>query len=126
MRGGSDTLDPMTDIRSVYVTAADEAQAEALAEALLERRLIACANLLPAMRSLYRWEGRMQRDEEIGIILKTTASRVGDVLQAIDEQHPYDVPCAVAWPVVDGLPAYLSWVREEADGASDASDPEPT
>lgn len=114
---GADRLEAMTDIRSIYVTTADQAQAEALAEALLEQRLIACANVLPGMRSLYRWEGRVQRDDEVAMILKTTASHIDDVLLAIEELHPYDVPCAVAWPVVDGLPAYLDWVREETNGA---------
>ena len=110
----------MTDVRSIYVTAADAAQAEALAEALLERRLVACANLLPRMRSLYRWQGRLERDDEVAMILKTTADRLDEALRAIDALHPYDVPCAVAWPVEAGLPAYLDWVREETrpgDGA---------
>lgn len=103
----------MTDVRSIYMTTATMDQAESLSAALLDRRLIACANILPAMRSLYRWEGEVQREDEVVVLLKTAADRVEDVLQAIDELHPYDVPCAVAWPVEHGLAAYLDWVREE-------------
>lgn len=103
----------MTDVRSIYLTAPDLDGAHALADALLERRLIACANLLPGMRSLYRWQGQTVADEEVAMIVKTTEARVGDVLAAVQELHPYDVPCAVAWPVAEGLTPYLDWVREE-------------
>ena len=103
----------MNDVRSIYVTTSDAAQAEVLAAALLERRLIACANILAGMRSLYRWEGAVQRDDEVVVILKTAADRLDDTLAAIDELHPYDVPCAVVWPVEAGLDAYLEWVVAE-------------
>lgn len=102
-----------TRARTVYVTAADEAQASALASTLLERHLIACANLLPGMRSLYRWQGRVEEDGEVAILLKTSVERVDEVLAAVDEVHPYDTPCAVVWPIVAGLPDYLAWVLEE-------------
>lgn len=103
----------MSEVRSIYVTAADEVQARELAGALLERRLIACANLFPGMRSLYRWKGETVEDQEVAMILKTTAVRVDELVAAIAELHPYDVPCAVAWPVDAGVDAYLDWVRDE-------------
>lgn len=109
----------MTDIRSIYVTAADASQAEELAQILLERRLVACANIMTGMRSLYRWEGAMQRDDEVAMILKTTVERADDVLRAIHDLHPYDVPCAVAWPVDAGLEPYLDWVRKEVRPAGE-------
>ena len=103
----------MTDIRSIYVTIHDMDQAGALADELLRRRLIACANALPGMRSWYRWEGTVRHDEEVVVILKTTAALLDETLLAIDELHPYDVPCAVVWTVETGLDAYLDWVRTE-------------
>ena len=103
----------MSDVRSIYVTAGNEAQAHELADALLERRLVACANLLPGMRALYRWEGKTVEDQEVVLILKSSADRIDDALAAIDALHPYEVPCAVVWPVEAGLPAYLDWVRGE-------------
>lgn len=103
----------MTDVRSIYVTIPDMDQASAFAEELLQRRLIACANVLPGMRSWYRWQGKVQRDEEVVVILKTTAAMLDETLRAVDELHPYEVPCAVVWPVDTGLAAYLDWVRAE-------------
>ena len=110
----------MSDVRSIYVTAPDVAQAEALAGALLERRLIACANVLPGMRALYRWQGAVVRDDEVVMIAKTVQDRLDEALRAIDELHPYEVPCAVAWPVETGLGAYLDWVRDETRPPSEA------
>lgn len=107
----------MTDVRSIYVTAADPDQARNLADALLERRLIACANVFPGMRSLYRWRGDTVEDDEVAMILKTSADRLDEALEAVGRLHPYEVPCAVAWPVDAGLPAYLDWVRDETRAA---------
>jgi periplasmic divalent cation tolerance protein len=106
----------MTEARTVYVTAADEAQAASLARALLERRLIACANLLPGMRSFYRWEGAVQDEGEVAMLLKTAASRVEEVIAAVEELHPYDTPCVVVWGIEAGSAAYLRWVVAESGG----------
>ena len=102
----------MSDARTVYVTAADEDQAEDLARALLERGLIACANLLPRMRSLYLWKGEVQDDREVAMLLKTRQDRLEELIVAVEQLHPYDVPCVVAWPIEAGSEAYLDWVRE--------------
>jgi len=102
----------MSDARTVYVTAADEDQAEDLARALLERGLIACANLLPRMRSLYLWNGEVQDDREVAMLLKTRQDRLEELIVAVERLHPYDVPCVVAWPIEAGSEAYLDWVRE--------------
>jgi len=102
----------MSDARTVYVTAADEDQAADLARALLERGLIACANLLPRVRSLYLWNGEVQDDHEVAMLLKTRNDRVEELVVAVERLHPYDVPCVVAWPIVAGSEAYLDWVRE--------------
>lgn len=109
----------MTEIRSLYLTFETAEQAESLAEALLERRLIACANVLPGMRSLYRWRGDVVRDDEVVMICKTATDRLDEALGAVEELHPYDVPCAVAWPVEAGLEGYLDWVREETRPAGE-------
>jgi periplasmic divalent cation tolerance protein len=106
----------MTDARTVYVTAADERQAATLARALLERRLIACANLLPGMRSFYRWQGAVHDEPEVAMLLKTTTSRVDAVIAAVEELHPYDTPCVVVWPIEAGAQAYLAWIAHEVEG----------
>lgn len=102
----------MTDVRTLYLTAADEEQAVAIAEALLARGLIACANVLPPMRSLYRWRGRTHDEGEVAMLLKTRADRVDEAIEAACEVHPYEEPCVVAWPIVAGAAPYLAWVRD--------------
>jgi len=100
-------------VRTVYVTTGSEVEARAIARTLLEERLIACANILPRMQSLYRWEGDVQEDEEVAMLLKTHAKLVEGVVARVEALHAYDVPCVVAWPVDVGAYAYLAWVRAE-------------
>lgn len=100
------------EIRSLYVTAADTEQAAALASALLERRLVACANVVPGVRSLYRWRGEVVDEGEVVLICKTAADRAELAVAAVEALHPYDVPCAVAWPVAEASAAYARWVVE--------------
>lgn len=86
--------------------------ADRIAEALVGERLVACVNLT-GVRSIYRWEGAVQRDEEVLAIIKTTRERIEAVKARLRELHPYQVPELLALPVADGLPAYLDWVRTE-------------
>ena len=106
----------MSEARTIYVTAADEGQAATLARTLLERRLIACANVLPGMRSFYRWQGAVQDEGEVAMLLKTAASRVDAVIAAVEELHAYETPCVVVWPIEAGSRAYLDWVVTESVG----------
>lgn len=101
----------MTDARTVYVTVSDEKQAADLARALLARGLIACANVLPEVRSLYLWQGEVQDEPEAALLLKTRQDRLEELIAAVEELHPYDVPCVVAWPIDAGSEGYLEWVR---------------
>lgn len=91
----------------------DRAAAEKLAELLLERRLAACVNILAPCRSVYRWKGAVQHDEEHPMLIKTTAERYPELEQAIRGAHPYELPEIVAVPIERGLPAYLDWVAAE-------------
>lgn len=101
----------------VLTTLPDAQSAEALAGQLIHERLVACANVLPGVRSIYRWEGEVRRDEESLVILKTTRSSLRRLRQRLPELHPYDVPELVALEVAGGLEAYLDWVRAGAGGA---------
>lgn len=101
---------------SVYVTCGSLDDARRLADALLERRLVACVNLVPGVVSLYRWQGATTEDAEVLMFCKTRAARVPEVLAAVAELHPYEEPCAVALPLTDGLPGYLRWVAAETTG----------
>ena len=105
-----------TDVRTALVTAPDSGTAERIARTLVEEGLVACVNLVPGVVSLYRWEGEVQRDQEVLMVLKTTAGRAEAVRARVVEEHPYDVPEVLVLPVVAGHPAYLNWVRDEVGG----------
>jgi len=99
----------LTDAVVCLVTAPPE-QAEEIALAVLEPRLAACVNIVPAVRSLYWWEGELQRDDEALLVIKTTAGAVDALRTRLGEVHPYDVFELVALDVAAGNPAYLDWI----------------
>jgi periplasmic divalent cation tolerance protein len=101
---------------AAYLTFPDSATAEALASALVDARLAACVNVLPQAMSVYRWDGAVVRAPEVVAVAKTTAGRMTALVAMVEAHHPYDVPCVVAYPAADGLPAFLDWVRAEVDG----------
>jgi Uncharacterized protein involved in tolerance to divalent cations len=97
----------------VYVTAPNQAEAESLARMAVEGRLAACANILPGMRSLYWWQGRLEQAEEAVLILKTTEALVPALTEALTKAHSYDCPCVVALPIAAGNPDFLRWIEDE-------------
>ena len=99
--------------RLVYVTAPGMDEAQSLARLAVERRLAACANILPGMRSLYWWQGRMESAEEVVLILKTTEALEEVLIQALTDSHSYDCPCVVSLPIESGNPAFLQWIEDE-------------
>jgi periplasmic divalent cation tolerance protein len=84
--------------------------ATAFARALVEARLAACVNLLPEMRSVYRWQGTIEEESERQLVIKTRLQRVPDLWARLDELHPYEVPEFIVVPIVDGSDAYLGWL----------------
>ena len=97
----------------VYSTAASQAEALSIARAVLEQRLAACANIIPAMTSLYWWEGALEQAQEVGIIFKTTQEAAESLTQAIKERHSYQCPCVIVLPINGGNPDYLRWIGQE-------------
>ncbi len=97
---------------AVLITAPDAETGARLAHSLVEERLAACANLVPGVRSIYRWEGRVEDSEEVLLVVKTRAERIDALAARVCELHPYDVPEVIALPVAGGSRAYLEWVRE--------------
>jgi len=91
----------------------DRPAAEKLANVLVSQGLAACVNVLAPCRSVYRWKGALQNDEEIPVLVKTTVARYPALEAAIRANHPYELPEIVALPIERGLPAYLDWVTEE-------------
>jgi periplasmic divalent cation tolerance protein len=97
----------------VLTNVPDRAAAEKLADMLIEKRLAACVNILAPCRSVYRWKGALQHDEEHPMLIKTTQERYLALEQALRERHPYELPEIIAVPIERGLPAYLDWVAAE-------------
>ena len=91
----------------------DRAAAERLADTLIEKRVAACVNILAPCRSVYRWKGAVQHDEEHPVLIKTTAERYPELERAVRAGHPYELPEIIAVPIERALPAYLDWVAAE-------------
>lgn len=98
----------------VFTNLPDRAAAERIADMLVEKRLAACANILAPCRSVYRWQGAVQREEEHPLFMKTTAERYPALEEALRAAHPYELPEIIAVPVERGFAAYLDWVAAES------------
>ena len=91
---------------------ADEASAAAAATQLLDEGLIACANILPPMRSLYTWQGERGEAAEVGVLFKTDASLLDEASARLAELHPYETPAVLGWRADAATPATSAWLRE--------------
>ncbi|HST59712.1 MAG TPA: divalent-cation tolerance protein CutA [Longimicrobium sp.] len=112
MTAGADAADVVLALS----TAPDAATAERIARALVDERLIACANLVPGLTSIYRWQGEVQADPEVLLLMKTRRAVVQRLKERLPQLHPYQVPELVVTEVTDGLAPYCAWVRGETDG----------
>lgn len=91
----------------------DAATADALAGALVEARLAACVSFTTGVQSVYRWQGKVERANEVTLTIKTTQRHYAALEAAIRAAHPYELPEIIALPVVAGLPSYLHWIVAE-------------
>lgn len=98
----------------VLVTCPGRKVGERLANALVAERLAACVNIIPRLTSIYRWEGKICRDAEVLLVIKTRRARLPALTRRVKSLHPYSVPEVIAIPVAGGSAAYLSWVRDSA------------
>lgn len=101
----------MTELRLVLITAPSERVAAEIGRALVEERLLACANLIPGLRSIYRWEGQICDEAEVLLLGKTTAEKLPALTARLPALHPYQTPELLAVSVESGLEPYLQWVR---------------
>lgn len=108
----------MSRFSLVYVTAPDAARAQALAFSVVEAHLAACANILGAMTSVYRWQGAIETSGEISVLFKTRADLVPALTDHVRARHPYEIPCVVAVPIMGGEPAFLDWIGAETLAAA--------
>ncbi|MCU1308898.1 MAG: periplasmic divalent cation tolerance protein [Candidatus Angelobacter sp.] len=103
----------MTDKRIILTTTGSKEEARKIANALVERRLAACVNIVPKVESIYRWEGKIETAEEWLLIIKTQSSAFGRVRDAIKELHSYDLPECVSISIDEGSGEYLQWIADQ-------------
>ena len=97
----------------VYMTAGSENEARAIGNKLVASKLAACVNIIDGMRSIYRWDGKLQEDREVVLIAKTRAERLDELIDTVKRIHSYDCPCIVSLPIDGGNPAFLDWITSE-------------
>jgi len=100
------------DVLLVLSTFPEAATARRIARQLVEEKHAACANVLPGVQSIYRWQGKVEEAGEILVFFKTTAGRFEALTTALRQMHPYEVPEIIAFSVTQGLPQYLQWISD--------------
>lgn len=103
----------MTDKIVVFSACASAEEAQRIARALVEKRLAACVNVLPGVRSVYRWKDAIEEEEEVLLLIKSSRALLEELRDEIERMHSYEVPEVVALSVVDGSERYLSWMDRE-------------
>ena len=104
----------------VFMTAANREEAARLADKLVEARLAACVQILPEMESVYRWQGQIERQQEVLLIAKTTLARFDELEKEVRALHSYETPEIVAIPLANGSKPYLKWLKESVASESQA------
>ncbi len=105
-------------MRVIYCTTPLD-MADAVADTLVESRVAACVSIVPRIRSVYRWQGKVEREDEALLMIKTTEEHTEAVIDRIRRVHPYEVPEAIALPIVAGLPEYLDWLTDQVGESTD-------
>ncbi len=106
------SANPALDVHVAFCTCPDATTAESLARDLVEAGLAACVNVLPGVRSIYRWQGKLEHDDEALMMIKTTGGRLDALVARIRARHPYDVPEVICHRITAGHDPYLDWVRQ--------------
>jgi periplasmic divalent cation tolerance protein len=97
----------------IYMTAGSLDEARDIGRTLVDERLAACVNILEGMRSLYRWDGGVEEDEEVVLIAKSRSTLVDALTERVKAIHSYDCPCVIALPITGGNPEFLDWIGLE-------------
>ena len=96
----------------IYCTCPDIETAQRISRLAVEQRLAACINQIPGITSIYTWDGNIQEDQEVLLIVKTTEERFDEFQKLVNDEHPYDLPEIIALPVTQGSPDYLDWIKQ--------------
>ena len=108
----------MTDKVVVYTTCGNITEAESIARNLIDSRLAACVNVVPGLLSYYRWQGKVENDAELLLMIKTAGSLIDQVRNALETLHSYDLPEMIVLPIIGGSPNYLEWLEQEVQPVS--------
>jgi len=100
----------------VSITTSSSEEAESIAEAIVQERLAACVNIVPAITSIYRWQGEVHRDGEVLLIAKSRPGLFDPLVARVKKLHSYEVPEIIALPITAGSKAYLKWIDESVQG----------
>lgn len=98
--------------RIVFCTCPDKETAVKIAEVLVSTRLAACVNIINEVTSIYEWQGKLEKDKECQLIMKTTVSCLDDLEKTVNSMHPYELPELIAVSISDGSAGYLDWIQE--------------
>ncbi|MEE8167375.1 MAG: divalent-cation tolerance protein CutA [Candidatus Hydrothermarchaeales archaeon] len=98
---------------SIYITASNLAEAERIAEAVVKRRLAACANVVEKVKSIYWWKGTLERADESLLFLKTKREKVKEIICLVRQMHSYENPAILVLPILEGSEEYFKWMDEE-------------
>jgi periplasmic divalent cation tolerance protein len=96
----------------IFITASSSEEAKTIATALVEDKLVACVNIIPQIRSIYWWEGKVCQDDEVMLVSKTKRALFTSIVDQVKSLHSYKVPEIIAFSISEGLPEYLSWIEE--------------
>ncbi len=107
----------MTNAVVIFCTCGGKSEALKIGNSLVEAQLAACVNVLPPLRSIYRWQGKVQTAKEVLLIIKTTRERFPAVRDRIAQLHSYDTPEIIALPIDAGADKYLDWLKEQVSSS---------
>ncbi|KYN13039.1 PREDICTED: protein CutA homolog [Trachymyrmex cornetzi] len=106
-------MSSLAGVHSVaYVTVPDDAVAKRLARGLVENKLAACVNIIPRLMSIYEWEGKIQEESELLLMIKTKTEKVDALTKYVKENHPYTICEVISLPIQNGNSDYLKWISE--------------
>ncbi|MBA7626227.1 Divalent-cation tolerance protein CutA [subsurface metagenome] len=101
----------------LFITAANDEEAQQISRVLLEQKKAACVNIIPKVKSLFWWEGKIDSEQENLLIVKTKASLLPEIIKLVKQVHSYTVPEIIALPIVGGNQDYLDWIEKSVEGS---------
>lgn len=99
----------------VYITTSGINESEKIARLLVEERLAVCTNILPSIKSIYRWQEGVEEDSESLLIAKSDTSKIDEIIETVKKVHSYEIPCVLAIPIIKGSEDYLNYLDSEID-----------